>query len=78
MRDVARPIVVVWDRLGTHRSRVTESHVAAQAGGLTLEYLPAYAPELNPLEYLCTTFRSKDLVNHCPDGVTELADHLRR
>ncbi|MFF0110999.1 transposase [Streptomyces hirsutus] len=43
------PIVLVWDRLGTHISKTMRQLVAARPW-LTVFLLPAYAPELNPVE----------------------------
>ncbi|MEA3402459.1 MAG: transposase, partial [Armatimonadota bacterium] len=43
-RHVAGPVVIVWDRLAAHRSRLTMEHVQQHASWLTVEYLPAYAP----------------------------------
>src|SRR6185312_2237034 len=50
---VGRKMLIIWDRLQAHRSRLVKAHVEAQRGALALEYLPAYAPELNPVEYIC-------------------------
>jgi transposase len=41
--------VVVWDGLNTHVSRAMRELVAARSW-LTVFQLPAYAPELNPVE----------------------------
>jgi transposase len=43
------PIVLVWDNLNTHVSAVMRRLVAARAW-LRVYQLPAYAPELNPVE----------------------------
>ncbi|MFJ4513049.1 transposase [Streptomyces sp. NPDC088816] len=43
------PIVLVWDRLGTHISQAMQQLLAARSW-LTVFLLPAYAPELNPVE----------------------------
>lgn len=43
------PIVLVWDRLGTHISQAMQ-HLSAARPWLTVFLLPAYAPELNPVE----------------------------
>lgn len=43
------PIVLVWDRLNTHISAAMKQLVAARPW-LTVFLLPAYAPELNPVE----------------------------
>jgi len=76
-RHVAGPVVLVWDRLGAHRSKVTQAHLTAQARWLKVEYLPAYAPELNPLECLWATFKGKEVANYSPDRIPELDHRLR-
>ncbi|GAB2817858.1 hypothetical protein GCM10027073_56900 [Streptomyces chlorus] len=43
------PVVLVWDRLSTHISKAMRQLVAARSW-LTVFLLPAYAPELNPVE----------------------------
>ncbi|MEU6106636.1 transposase [Streptomyces flaveolus] len=44
-------VVLVWDGLSAHWSRAMRAWVAEQ-DWLTLERLPAYGPELNPVELL--------------------------
>jgi DDE superfamily endonuclease len=43
------PIILVWDRLNTHVSAAMKQLIAARTW-LTVFLLPAYAPELNPME----------------------------
>jgi putative transposase len=43
------PIVLVWDNLPTHVGRAMRQLIAARSW-LTVYQLPAYAPELNPVE----------------------------
>jgi putative transposase len=43
--------VLVWDRLNTHVSHAMRDLIAAR-DWLTVFILPAYAPELNAVEYL--------------------------
>ncbi|MET8289496.1 transposase [Streptomyces sp. NPDC005132] len=45
---VKAPIVLVWDRLNTHVSRAMRD----ERNWLTVFLLPAYSPELNPVEGL--------------------------
>ncbi|QJS99682.1 IS630 family transposase [Streptomyces asoensis] len=45
------PIVLVWDRLNTHISHKMRDLIDARSW-LTVFTLPAYAPELNAVEYL--------------------------
>ena len=46
---VPGPAVLVWDNLPTHVGRAMRQLIAARAC-LTVLQLPAYAPELNPVE----------------------------
>jgi len=52
LRRLAGPLLIVWDRLPAHRSRITRDFIASQETRLWVEYLPGYAPELNPVEYI--------------------------
>ena len=49
-RHLPTPLLIVWDRLASHKSRMVRDYVAGQAGWIHLEYLPAYAPELIPVD----------------------------
>lgn len=40
--------IVVLDNLGAHKSAAVEA--AIRSAGATAEYLPAYSPDLNPIE----------------------------
>jgi len=40
--------------------------------------LPAYAPELNPVEYLWGYWKQNELANFCPKTFTELSFHALR
>lgn len=46
---VKAPIVLVWDRLNTHVSK-TMQELVAEREWLTVFLLPAYSPDLNPVE----------------------------
>src|SRR5665811_2113716 len=47
LRHIPGKLLIVWDGLPGHRSRAVWQFVQQQKGRLWLEYLPAYAPELN-------------------------------
>lgn len=51
-RQLRQPLLVIWDGLPAHRSRAVRDYVEAQDGAIQLERLPAYALELNPVEYI--------------------------
>ena len=44
----------------------------------TPEYLPGYAPELNPVEYLWSHWKQHELPNFCPTTFGQLSDSARR
>ncbi len=71
-------LLVIWDGLPAHRSRLVQQWVAGQRARLELERLPAYAPELNPVEYLWGYWKQHELPNFCPKNFAELSDHARR
>ena len=52
------PVILVWDNLNTHRSKAMRKLIAAQASWLTVIQLPAYAPDLNPVEGAWSSMKS--------------------
>jgi hypothetical protein len=48
-QQLKAPIILIWDRLNTHRSKTMTQMVAAR-DWLTVVLLPPYAPDLNPAE----------------------------
>jgi transposase len=41
---------LIWDGLSSHRSRAMRAWLSRQQSWLVVERLPAYAPDLNPVE----------------------------
>ncbi|MEW5976985.1 MAG: transposase, partial [Acidobacteriota bacterium] len=78
LRQVPGNVLVIWDKATTHRSRIVQDFVASQQGRLTLEFLPSYAPELNPVEYLWGHWKHHELPNLCPQDYGQLSQHARR
>jgi len=77
LREVAGSIVVVWDNLNAHRSRVVRE-VVAKHPRLALEYLPPYAPDLNPVEALWCQAKYHRMANHAIDDLTTLESEAKR
>jgi transposase len=77
-RHIGSKLMVIWDGLPVHRSRLVRDYVAAQTGHLPLEYLPAYAPELNPVEYIWDYCKQHELPNFCPKDFAQLSQAARR
>jgi hypothetical protein len=53
------------------------AYVAGQRAWLTVERLPAYAPELNPVEPLGGNVKTRELANHCAPDLAALGRPLR-
>jgi transposase len=72
LRHVGGKVLIVWDGLPAHRSRAVWEFVRQQRGRIWLEFLPAYAPELNPTEYIWGHLKQHELPNLCPKDLGEL------
>jgi len=71
-RQLRRDLIVVMDRWPVHRSAARR----LEQEGCTwfkVEWLPPYAPELNPVEFAWNHTKYTELANFIPDDV----DHLR-
>ncbi len=71
--EIGQPLLIVWDGLRAHWSKLVRAHVESLGGQVVLEQLPAYAPELNPVEYLWSHLKQNDLANFAPKNLTELS-----
>ena len=78
LRHLPGKLLIVWDGLPGHRSRVTWEFIRQQRGRLWVEFLPAYAPELNPVEYLWSHWKQHELPNFCPQNFGQLSHYARR
>jgi transposase len=77
LRHIPGPLLIVWDRLSAHRSRFTRDFIAQQDKRLWVEYLPGYAPELNPVEYIWSYWKQHCLPNVCPKDYWSLGQTAR-
>jgi len=77
-RQLRRPLLIIWDGLPAHRSRLVRDYVDSQTGAIQLERLPAYAPELNPVEYIWSYLKCREVVHFCPKDFAELTIVARR
>jgi transposase len=72
-----RKLLIIWDRLQARRSRLVRDYVESEGGGIKLAFLPPYAPELNPVEYLWAHWTQHEMPNFCPKDVAELSAFAR-
>jgi transposase len=69
-----RAVLMIWDGLPSHRSRRMNDWIASQRHWLSVEPLPGYAPDLNPLEQVWGNLKSTALANMCSNTIDEVAD----
>lgn len=69
-QQLGGPIVVIWDNLNTHRSAAMRELIDAR-DWLHVIRLPAYAPELNPVEHVWSQVK-RGLGNLLVWGLDEL------
>lgn len=72
-RQRGGPLIVVLDRWSVHRAAIKRLKERG-ARWLSVEWLPAYAPELNPVEALWSHAKFAALANFVPDDVDHLHD----
>jgi transposase len=77
-RHLRGPVVLLWDGLHAHRSRETQSYIEANRHWLTVHRLPAYAPELNPVEGMWSWYKGGIVANLCADGLHSIRKSVHR
>ena len=69
-----RAIILIWDGLPSHRSRRMLDWVATQRDWLSIEPLPGYAPDLNPIEQVWGNVKGQELANLNADTIGVVSD----
>ena len=69
VRHIDRPLLIVWDRLPAHRSRLVREFIELSEGHIATEFLPSYAPELNPVEYIWAYWKAARVAQRLPEGL---------
>jgi len=76
LRDLLRHfrghVILIWDNLNVHRGVVVRCFLERHPR-LRVEYLPAYAPELNPVEGVWSHMKLNPLANCAPPDADTLA-----
>ncbi len=74
-RHTSQPLMVIWDGAAIHRSRLVADYLASTGGRIIAERLPAYAPELNPAEYIWAHLKQHEIGNLLVREAWELSHH---
>lgn len=65
-------VILIWDGLPAHKSRIMTRYLHSQRHWLSVERLPGYAPDLNPIETLWGNIKGQELANRCAENLAEL------
>jgi len=74
-QHLRRKFILILDRYNAHRKAV---RLLQEAGieWLEVEWLPSYAPDLNPVEMIWNHTKYADLANFIPDDIHHLRDAI--
>jgi hypothetical protein len=73
---LGQPLIVILDRSQAHRARVVKVYLATEQK-ISVDWLPPYAPELNPKEY-CHGNVEEQIRNTTPESVEEMQQQIDR
>jgi transposase len=71
-------LILLWDGLPAHKATIIRHFVEENTSWLTVIRFPAYAPELNPQEYLWSGTKRADMGNICMDSHKALRGKVYR
>ena len=71
-RNIHRGMVIIMDRWSVHRAKILKRYLEAHSETVCVEWLPAYAPDLNPVEQVWNHSKYADLANLAPEDIEEL------
>lgn len=70
-------LLIIWDRLWAHRSRLVREHVDASGGQIVLEFQTAYVPATNPAECIWGYPKQRVTAKFRAKTLSPLASHAR-
>jgi len=76
-QQIRQPLLVIWDGLSAHHSVLVRDYLEALNSAIQIEQLPAYAPELNPIEYIRGHLKHHELGNRCAADFHDLKSGAR-
>jgi transposase len=77
VRDAGRKVVLIVDNLKVHKAGKVQAWVESHRHEIELYYLPAYAPDHNPSEYLNNDLKQELRQQPQPDTKEQLVERTR-
>ena len=62
-RQIPGKLLILWDGAPIHRSLLVKHYIASTRESILVERFPAYAPELNPVEYMWGHLKAHEIGN---------------
>lgn len=75
LREYDGPLIVMWDRGNMHKGPHVRA-VLEENPRLSIEQLPPYCPDLNPIEWVWSWIKYGQLANFCPQTLKQLVSRL--
>lgn len=70
-RRLHGPITLIWYQIRLHSSHAVKKYLSRNPS-IKVEWLPPYASELNPVDYVWSYVKYARLANYCPYNLFEL------
>jgi transposase len=71
-------IILVWNPFPAYRGKLIQECLFEQRQCLTIEWLPGYAPDLNPTEGVWNSVMGREMANLSPVRMEEAVNRFRR
>lgn len=71
-RHFPHGFTLIWDRARPHRAAAVREWCGRHTPAVVVEWLPPYAPDLNPVEPVWSHTKYGDLANFAPDDLDRL------
>lgn len=71
--QLGKKLLLVWDRLNVHRAA---AKALTRSDAITVEWLPPYAPDINPVEAVWCHAKYVDMANLLPADIDDLECEL--
>lgn len=76
-RQIKHKLLIIWDGAAIHRSRKLNAWLDDLNGHVAVARLPAYAPELNPVEAIWAYLKKHEIANLCLNTIGEVGQFAR-
>ncbi len=74
LRQLLRPIILIWDRLQAHRKA---NNLVCNSSPIHSFFLPPYSPELNPVENVWSYLKMNPMANNASLDIDDLVQTAR-